>query len=158
MKKRIMALISALVLICGTLGVFAITTGAATTAPEMSIDYCNLSFRNNLCIKYAVKSDVSDVKVLIWRAAKTEYVMGTQDDEIVTYYTESINGTPYKIFDYTEIVAKQMTDVIMPVCARKLMGLITIAKSISIAFYSMHIVSWVRRELLLATMNLKICW
>ena len=112
MKKRIMALLGALALIIGTLGVFTITAGAATPTPELSIDYCNLSFQNNVCIKYAVKSNVSDVKVLIWTEPQKEYVVGTHNDEITDFYSETINGVSYKIFDYTKLYAKQMTDVV----------------------------------------------
>lgn len=112
MKKKIIVLVSALAVIIGSLGIFTITTGAATPTPELSIDYCNLSFQNNVCVKYAVKSNISDVKVLIWTEPQKEYVVGTQNDEITTFYSESINGTSYKIFDYKNIFAKQMTDVI----------------------------------------------
>ena len=97
------------------MGVFAtlsIAVSAEVAAPEMSIAYCNISLRDNVYIKYAVNSSVSDVKILIWTSPEAEYVVGTQDSEITEYYTEEINGVSHMIFDYTELSAKQMTDVI----------------------------------------------
>ena len=112
MKKRIIALTLTLALIIGALSTFVIMTGAASPTPELSIAYCNLSFRDSVCIKYAVKSNVSDVKILIWTSPEAEYSVGTHDDEITEYYTEDINGVSHMIFDYTELTAKQMTDVV----------------------------------------------
>ena len=112
MKKRIIALALTLALIIGTLSTFVIMTGATSPTPELSIAYCNLSFRDSVCIKYALKSNVSDVKILIWTAPEAEYIVGTHDDEITEYYTEDIDGVSHMIFDYTELTAKQMTDVV----------------------------------------------
>lgn len=112
MKKRIIALVLTLALVIGALSTFVIMTGAQSPTPELSIAYCNLSFRDSVCIKYAVKSNVSDVKILIWTAPETEYTVGTHDDEITEYYAEDIDGVSHIIFDYTELTAKQMADVI----------------------------------------------
>jgi len=112
MKKRILALLTMIALLMGIVSVFAISTGAVSFVPELSIDYCNLSFRDSVCIKYAVKSNVSDVKILLWTAPRTDYTIGTQNDEIITSYTEVIDGASYVIFDYTTLTAKQMTDVV----------------------------------------------
>ena len=99
-------------MIAAVIGAIAIGAGAESSAPQMNIAYCNLSFSDNIYIKYAVKSDVSDVKLLIWTSPEDEYVIGTQDDEITEYYTENIGGVPHMIFDYTELAAKQMADVV----------------------------------------------
>ena len=112
MKKGIVYLLFVLALAISLFSAFAIMTGAATTTPELDIAYCNLSFRDSVCIKYAVDSNVSNAKVLIWTAPQTEYTIGSQNEEITEYYTEEISGTSYMIFDYTSLVAKQMTDVI----------------------------------------------
>jgi len=112
MKKSIIALALTLALVIGALSTFVIMTGAQSSTPELSIAYCNLSFRDSVCIKYAVKSNVSDVKILIWTAPETEYTVGTHDDEIAEYYAEDIDGVSHMIFDYTELTAKQMTDVV----------------------------------------------
>ncbi len=90
----------------------------ATEEPSLSIDACNLSFRDNVCIKYAVKSPTDDVKMLVWASPKSsseEYVYGTHDEILnpVGYDTEIDGlGTRYIIFDYTKLVAKQMTDYV----------------------------------------------
>ncbi len=112
MKKRLAILLTALVLIIGSFSTFCVMAGATTPEPELSIPYCNLSFRDSVCIKYAVKSNTADVKLLIWTSPEKEYTVGTQDAEIAEYYEEDIGGVPHKIFDYTELVAKQMTDVV----------------------------------------------
>ena len=114
MKKNTLLLSLTLFLVVASLGVFAIIAGAssATVEPELSIPYCNLSFRDSVCIKYAVKSNVSDVKLLLWTSAEEEYTVGTHDDEITAYVTESIGGVEHYVFDYTALSAKQMTDVV----------------------------------------------
>ena len=112
MKKRSIVVLSVLVLMISLFSVFAIMSGASSTTPELNIAYCNLSFRDSICIKYAVNSNVSDVKILIWTSPEAEYTVGTQDDEITDFYNEDINGIEHKIFDYTKLTAKQMTDVI----------------------------------------------
>jgi len=112
MKKKLLLLLLALTMIATVVGVIAIGAGAEDSAPQMSIAYCNLSFSDNVYIKYAVRSDASDVKLLIWTSPEDEYVIGTQDDEVTEYYTENIGGVPHMIFDYTELAAKQMADVV----------------------------------------------
>ena len=112
MKKRVIALLTALVIAIGSISALAIVTGAEAPAPELSIPYCNLSFKDSIGIKYAVRSDFADTKLLIWTSPKAEYTAGTQDAEITSYYTEEIDGAAHKIFDYYELCAKQMTDVV----------------------------------------------
>ena len=112
MKKRFVSLILTLAVLIGTFSAFAIITSAESPIPELSIAYCNLSFRDSVCIKYAVDANVSDVKILIWTSPEAEYTLGTHDDEITEYYFENIGGVPHMIFDYTELTAKQMTDVV----------------------------------------------
>ena len=59
-----------------------------------------------------MKSNVSDVKVLIWTSPEAEYTVGTHDAEFTESYSEDIEGDSYMAFDYTALTAKQMTDVI----------------------------------------------
>ena len=112
MKRKNILLLLVLTLIISAISVFAIAVSAESSTPEMSIAYCNLSFRDNVCIKYAVRSNVSDVKILIWTSPEATYTVGTHDDEITESYSEDIDGVSHMIFDYTELTAKQMTDVI----------------------------------------------
>ena len=64
MKKRIIALTLTLALIIGALSTFVIMTGATSPTPELNIAYCNLSFRDSVCIKYAVKSNISRLTLM----------------------------------------------------------------------------------------------
>lgn len=112
MKKRCTALLLAFALVISLPISLSLMTGASSPAPKLAIAYCNLSFRDSICLKYAVSADVSDVKLLIWTSPRTEYTIGTHQDEITAYTTESIEGETYHIFDYTKLYAKQMTDVV----------------------------------------------
>ena len=110
--KKIVTIILSVALLLGVFVTLAVFTSAESPTPNLDIAYCNLSFRDSICIKYAVKSNVSNVKMLIWTSPESEYTIGTHDSEITEYYTENINGVSHMIFDYTELSAKQMTDVI----------------------------------------------
>ena len=94
MKKKILLALLTITLIAGVFSAFTITASAETNTPEMSIAYCNLSFSDNVYIKYAVRSDVSDIKILIWTSPEVEYTVGTHDDDVTEYYTENIGGVP----------------------------------------------------------------
>ena len=111
MKKRIITITLALIFIIGVLGAFALTSGAQSTVSELSITDCNLSFSDSVYIKYAVKSNVSDVELLVWTSPEAEYTYGTQDDVISEYYIDNELGGKF-VFDYKKLAAKQMTDVL----------------------------------------------
>lgn len=86
---------------------------AENTAPNMSISFCNLSFRDSVCIKYAVATDsAQETKVLIWNEPSAEYLYGTHVAELETVGNQTIGDETYKVYDYTALSAKQMTDVI----------------------------------------------
>ena len=109
MKKICIAI---LVMIMGMIASSAVSVGATESTPKLSIDFCNLSFRDSVCIKYAVASNVNDVKVLIWDEPQVDYKAGTHDYELTSVGSETIGGKSYMIFDFTNLVAKQMTDVV----------------------------------------------
>lgn len=112
MKKtlKLLALTLAIsMLVIGT-GIMVL---ANSTAPEMSIDYCNLSFRDSICIKYAVSTNsTEETTILLWDEPSDEYLYGTHIAELETVGNQTINGETYKVFDYTGLAAKQMTDVV----------------------------------------------
>ena len=108
MKKRIVLFTSLVVAILMLSALIAV--GAQSEKPEMIIDYCALSFNSTVCIKYAVASNVSDVKLLIWNEPQTEYKVGTQDAILTTVGDQTIDGKKYIVFDYDGLAAKQMTD------------------------------------------------
>ena len=110
MNKRILTFCLAVLLM---LAVVPFTIGATAAEPTMNIAYCNLSFRDTVCIKYAVAAEgVNDVKLLIWNEAQTDYTIGTEDATLKTVGTTDIDGVTHQVFDYTELAAKQMTDVV----------------------------------------------
>ena len=109
--KKWIALAITMVLLMGAMA-WLLSTGAAEDPPVLNIDYCNLSFRNSICIKYAVSSNVTDVQILIWTEPQDSYTIGTQDATLTTVGNETIADESYMIFDYDNIVAKQMTDVV----------------------------------------------
>ena len=111
-KKKPLLLLSAVLLTATLITCFALFAGAATVTPEMKIGYCNLSFADNIRIKYAVSSNVDGVELLVWRSPKSDYVYGTQDDILTDSYTENIGGVPHYIFDFDGFSAKNMTDYV----------------------------------------------
>ena len=111
MKKRILALLIAVLTVVSSFAVFGVVTGASSPAPQLNLAYANLSFRDSICMKFAIDANVDNVKLLVWTSPEAEYVKGTEDGAISNYYNGTINGVSYKMFDYP-IVAKQMADVI----------------------------------------------
>ena len=91
MKKRIV-LFTALVLVAVMLAAVIVAVGAESEKPEMSIDYCALSFQSTVCIKYAVASNVEDINLLIWNEPQSEYTVGTQDETLTTVGSQTIDG------------------------------------------------------------------
>ena len=98
-----------------SLSIFAISNSKQPT-PVLEIAANNISFSNNLYLKYAVRLENIDssasVKLLIWTTPVGEYVLGTEDYVIESDGTSKVNGEECLIFDYKEISAKKMTDVI----------------------------------------------
>ena len=115
--KRVL-IISAIVLLISAAVVVAIFASDAISQKkadvEISIYGTNLSFSDSVYIKYAVDFrgvQASDVTMLIWNEPQTEYVKGTEDCVLDNGYVDLSVG-PYAIFDYKELAAKQMTDVV----------------------------------------------
>lgn len=114
MKKTIksIAMLMALAVLAGVMSAFSFGV-LAQAEPVMSIDMCNLSFRSNICVKFAVTSDsTAETIILVWDAPRTEYTYGTHSEELKTVGNSEIKGNMYKIYDLTSLYAKQMTDVI----------------------------------------------
>lgn len=127
MKKRILLICAALVLALTLSTVLALTIAGETetpAAPELTIDFANLSFRNEVCIKYAVSAENAEfVKLLVWTTPQTSYTKGTEDKVLNPVSPEIINGVEYKyVFDYTDLTAKQMTDYVYVVAYTEVDG------------------------------------
>ena len=110
MKKTFALLL--IVALLGSLLLLVPAPGGAAVAPSLSLDYSNLSFRDSICIKFAVKANVTGVSLLCWTSPQEEYVKGTEERQITTSKTSTINGARYRVFDYEGLAAKQMTDQI----------------------------------------------
>lgn len=82
----------------------------ANNEPKLSIDMCNLSLRDNICVKYAVSSN-SEAKttLLVWDSPVTEYVYGSHTKELDSVDRQEIDGEIYQIYDYCDISAREMT-------------------------------------------------
>ena len=76
---------------------------------KLSIDNFNLSLKDSIYLKYAVSAEnAGDVKLLIWTAPQTEYILGTQAETLTS--TGTSGGK--LVFDYTKLSAKKMADVV----------------------------------------------
>ncbi len=111
-KKKLFSILGVVLILAVTVTLLVVSTSAADPEPVLSIDFCNLSFRDSVCIKYAVSSNVENVKLLVWTEPQEEYTVGTQSAALTSVGTETIGEAEYMIFDYTGVSAKQMTDVI----------------------------------------------
>ena len=94
-------------------------TASAETTPTLSIVGKTLSLKDNVHIKFAVSATnvetetAEEFGVLVWNAPQEEYSYGTQATLINTQSGETTNGEQtYPTFSYTELSAKEMTDVI----------------------------------------------
>ncbi len=110
LKIWIAVAMSVLVLMLGA-AIVGIAQGASPD-PVLSIDYSNLSFRDAVYLKYAVKAenaDASTVKLKVW--SEEDYLAGNEPTAVLSSVaTEQIDGQEYLIFDYKDLAAKQMTD------------------------------------------------
>ncbi len=115
-KTKLLVALTAAVLAVIMIAV-AIPAFASETEPSLSIDGFNLSFEDNIYIKYAVKLNGTtaealgnNFKMLFWTAPQTSYTKGSESFSASSIGDETINGTSYEIFKYTELAAKNMTD------------------------------------------------
>ena len=101
--KRLLTVGLTALMLLSAVVLMTVIAGAEDTQPALRIAYCNLSYKDNVYVKYAVKADnvadIDDVKLLIWINPQTEYVLGTQDDTLDPLYTEKINGVEHIIYD-----------------------------------------------------------
>lgn len=96
-----------------------VETASAETTPTLRVVGKTLSLKDNVHIKFAVSATNVDTEtaeefgVLVWNGPQEEYSYGTQATLINTQSGEAINGEQtYPTFSYTELSAKEMTDVI----------------------------------------------
>ena len=99
MKKRFLTSCITVLLLAAMLLPFGASAQSLDNAltpnePTLDIAYQNLSFRDNVVIKYAVDLDgVTSAQLLVWTAPESEYLFGTQDDILQTVGTPEIEGS-----------------------------------------------------------------
>ncbi len=115
--KRILIIAVAVLMICAAVVVAIVASDVAkqnSAEVELKIYGANLSFSDSVYIKYAIdykNVDIEDITMLIWTEPQTEYVKGTEKAVLSNGYVDPEVGD-YVIFDYKELAAKQMTDVV----------------------------------------------
>lgn len=82
----------------------------------------NLSFRDNVCIKFAVDTKDVDAKLLVWSEEDarnlgwTGFTYGSQTKTLSTVGIDLDLSENYLIYDYTNLSAKEMTDNVYVRC------------------------------------------
>ena len=116
MKKRLCSIFA---VILALITVFsAVPVGAAEPAPaqpSLAIHAKNLSFQNEVQLVFAVSYEnipLSDVKLLVWTTPHATYEYGTQTKILSTNISDTVEEKTCAVFYYTDLAARQMTDVI----------------------------------------------
>jgi len=102
-KRRIIVLVSLIVLIIGISALIAISSSGSEPDPELEIKAFNLCFKDSVYIKYAVSvSNAENVSLLVWTDAQSEFTAGTG--------TTQIEGETCQVFTFSQLAARQMAD------------------------------------------------
>ena len=114
MQRKLMWII-ALVLVLGTvLGVA--TLADINTSPALEVEAFNLSFEDSVYLVYADSSEnvtADQVQMLFWtepKANKGAYIKGTESYSTANCGDVTYDGKDCKMFKYTKLRAKNMTD------------------------------------------------
>lgn len=120
-KKRKILTLAAFALALGVgAGISAFTetkTATATTeTPILEIYKKNLSFKESIYILYAIDAQnvatTDEFGLLVWNTPQESYEYETATAVVTDKYTATISGATYPTFYYTDLVAKEMTDVV----------------------------------------------
>ena len=119
-QRKIFLILLALIatLLVGLLAIHALDSDE--TEPSISINKFNLTFKDNVYIKYAVLLDGIDAEtldgetfqILFWTEPQTVYEKGTEASVATTSTYENIEEQRHYIFTYKNLAAKNMTDEI----------------------------------------------
>ncbi len=123
MKKKL--LILAVAILC--LSCFFVISMSATeeSTPTLEVTYTNLSFKDTVYIKYAVAAEnvtPEDVRMYVFTEPQSDYKDTSKATVLLPQYLDEIEGEEYIIFDYTNLSAKQMTDVVYAYAAVEVDG------------------------------------
>ena len=113
--RRMAGVLLAILLLIPLVSTGVDTAGATDGEPHLNIYACNLSFSDTIYIKYAVSFDSVDedaISLLIWAQPQSEYTFENKTTQLFAVAKETINGQSCLVFDYKELAAKQMTDVV----------------------------------------------
>ena len=113
MKRKIIVFCLITVLMLTALVPGTALASNRTLTPELQIYAHNLSFNDTIYIKYAVSYsniEESEISLLIWTEPQTEYTFETRSAVLESVGYQIIDGTRCRIFNYTDLAAKQMTD------------------------------------------------
>lgn len=121
-KRKLLWLICPLMLalILASVTIWVIAENTAPTAPSVSIDKFNLSFKDTVYLKYAVKLTGADAeklgednfRMLFWTAPNETYEKGSESSSASVLGYQTISGERYYTFAYTALTAKQMGDTV----------------------------------------------
>jgi len=120
-KNKLFVLLSALImLLCGVLGVKALTAQESAKAdevtnPTLTIESNNVSYAESIYILYAVSNDGFDranheIKMLFWDELQEEYTVGTEKYAVTSKQSATVKGKSCLIFYSDGLAAKEMSD------------------------------------------------
>ncbi len=113
MTKSIKRICVMLVLVLASIVAGFFTMGSSKVSyaeSTLAVNHFNLSFRDNVCIKFAVETNVENTKLLLWTEVSNDYQKGTEEVELETVGIQIIEEQEHQVFDYTNLYAKNMTD------------------------------------------------
>ena len=117
-KMKMKIAVTALIVLRAALSISLtlLALNESATDPELEMFANNISFSDTLFIKYAISMnnihDYSNVRLLIWTEAQNDYLLGTEHCSIKYSGFSTVAEKECLIFDYKDISAKEMTDVV----------------------------------------------
>ena len=119
--KKIFAFVMALAMILSTVSLLTLESAAEESAStavigdaELSIDYCNLDFKTNVKIVYAVQAknitNRNNIQLLLWEELPAEYTKGTEDYALAPEGVTTYSNEEYVVYEFSELGAMNMVD------------------------------------------------
>ena len=93
-------------------------TAEETGTAEISVEIAkhNLSLKDSIYIKYAVLAEnvvsSDQIGVLVWNEPQETYEIGTQNATLTEYEPMTSGSATYYVYDYKDMFAKSMTDLV----------------------------------------------
>ncbi|MBE6536628.1 MAG: leucine-rich repeat domain-containing protein [Ruminococcaceae bacterium] len=117
MNRKITSILFIVLAVSLILCAYCFSASASESEPKVSIERMNLSFEDNVYIKYAVKFEgdetlESSIGMLFWTESRESYEKGTESSAAAPIGYQMIDGEKYYTFSYQNLTAKQMTKVV----------------------------------------------